>query len=74
MEWIKCTDRMPKPFSSVLVPTVPHGKRKPRVVIAEYCVHKPGHHDYETGFWLDEFELMDPQPTIWMPVPELPKP
>ena len=73
-EWIKCADRMPKAFSSVLIPVIPAGKRKPRVMIAAYCVHKPGHHDDETGFWLDEFEMVEPPPSIWMPLPALPNP
>ena len=35
-EWIKRADRMPKAFSSVLIPVIPAGKRKPRVMIAAH--------------------------------------
>ena len=73
MEWIKCSEKIPKSGTPAIVAGKMTGRFKKRtfILIAEYYVHKPGFHDDETGWWLvEEDERIEP--THWMPLPDPP--
>ena len=68
VNWTKCGEGLPKPFTECLVTCTAYRKRKPRVIVATYCVHRPGFHDDETGWFTDDGEMIEP--THYMPKPE----
>lgn len=67
-KWISVTERLPKPFTPVLVYRQSFGKLPPYIKVDKMILDVE-----DTQVWTDEFANWKNVTTHWMPLPEPPK-
>ena len=67
-QWIPVTERLPKPFTPVLVYRKSFGTLPPYIKVDKMVLWND-----DTQVWTDEIETWKSVVTHWMPLPEAPK-